>query len=46
VQSSINHLVHHLKLTSLHRSFLPIAGEPAVSLAGESWRARAANYEV
>jgi hypothetical protein len=31
VQSSINHLVHQVKLASLYRSELPVAGEPAVS---------------
>jgi hypothetical protein len=31
VQSSIDHHVHHVNLTSLNRSFPPIAGEPAVS---------------
>jgi hypothetical protein len=25
------HLVHQVKMTSLHRSFVPIVGEPAVS---------------
>jgi hypothetical protein len=29
LQSAISHLVHYVKLTSLHRSFLPIVDEPA-----------------
>ena len=31
LQSSISYLVHQVKVTSRHRSVLPIAGEPAVS---------------